>query len=93
MTILRDQYMDRVVYWGLRFLPRKFDYGFTTALMYKDVRLCLEESQALGVSMPVATAVRDIWKRTNDDFGGDKDFTNVIRVIEQSMGVEVKAKT
>ena len=74
-------------------LPRKFDYGFTTALMYKDVRLCLEESQALGVSMPVATAVRDIWKRTNDDFGGDKDFTNVIRVIEQSMGVEVKAKT
>jgi hypothetical protein len=43
--------------------------------------------------MPVAMAVRDIWKRTNDDFGGDKDFTNVIRVIEQSMGVEVKAKT
>jgi 3-hydroxyisobutyrate dehydrogenase-like beta-hydroxyacid dehydrogenase len=74
-------------------LPRKFDYGFTTALMYKDVRLCIEESQALGVSMPVAMAVRDIWKRTNDDFGGDKDFTNVIRVIEQSMGVEVKAKT
>ncbi len=74
-------------------LPRKFDYGFTTALMYKDVRLCVEESQALGISMPVATAVRDIWKRTNDDFGGDKDFTNIIRVIEQSMGVEVKAKT
>jgi 3-hydroxyisobutyrate dehydrogenase-like beta-hydroxyacid dehydrogenase len=74
-------------------LPRKFDYGFTTALMYKDVRLCIEESQALGVPMPVAMAVRDIWKRANDDFGGDVDFTNVIRVIEQAMGVEVKAKT
>jgi len=73
-------------------LPRKFDYGFTTALMYKDVRLCMQESQALGVSMPVANAVRDMWQKTNDDFGGEQDFTNIIRVIEQSMGVEVKGK-
>jgi len=73
-------------------LPRKFDYGFTTALMYKDVRLCMQESQDLGVSMPVANAVRDMWQQTNDDFGGDQDFTNIIRVVEQSMGVEVKGK-
>jgi 3-hydroxyisobutyrate dehydrogenase-like beta-hydroxyacid dehydrogenase len=73
-------------------LPRKFDYGFTTALMYKDVRLCMQESQDLGVSMPVANAVRDMWQKTNDDFGGDQDFTNIIRVVEQSMGVEVKGK-
>ncbi len=73
-------------------LPRKFDYGFTTALMYKDVRLCMQESQGLGVSMPVANAVRDMWQKTNDDFGGDQDFTNIIRVVEQSMGVEVKGK-
>jgi 3-hydroxyisobutyrate dehydrogenase-like beta-hydroxyacid dehydrogenase len=73
-------------------LPRKFDYGFTTALMYKDVRLCMQESQALGVSMPVANAVRDMWQKTNDDFGGEQDFTNIIRVVEQSMGVEVKGK-
>jgi 3-hydroxyisobutyrate dehydrogenase-like beta-hydroxyacid dehydrogenase len=73
-------------------LPRKFDYGFTTALMYKDVRLCMQESQDLGVSMPVANAVRDMWQKTNDDFGGDQDFTNIIRVVEQTMGVEVKGK-
>ena len=29
-------------------LPRTFDYGFATGLMYKDVKLCLEEAEALG---------------------------------------------
>ena len=28
-------------------LPRKFDYGFATGLMVKDVRLCLEEMKSL----------------------------------------------
>ena len=31
-------------------LPRTFNYGFATALMLKDVRLCAEEARALGVS-------------------------------------------
>ena len=30
-------------------LPRTFDYGFATALMLKDVRLCVEEAKALDV--------------------------------------------
>src|SRR5438552_16112796 len=38
-------------------LPRSFDYGFTTALMVKDVRLCLDEMESLGLSMEVAEAV------------------------------------
>src|SRR3954462_1169747 len=29
-------------------LPRSFDFGFTTGLMVKDVRLCLEEMKSLG---------------------------------------------
>ena len=38
-------------------LPRSFDFGFATGLMVKDVRLCLEEARALGMSMEVAEAV------------------------------------
>ncbi len=38
-------------------LTRTFDFGFATGLSYKDVRLCLEESEALGVPM-VAGAAR-----------------------------------
>lgn len=73
-------------------LTRKFDYGFATGLMYKDVRLCLEESRHLGVSMPVASSVLDAWKRTHDELGGEKDFTTIIQMVEKSMGVVVKPK-
>ncbi len=43
-------------------LTRKFAQGFATGLMYKDVRLCLEEAEAAGVPMAVSTAVRDFWR-------------------------------
>ena len=50
-------------------LPRTFDYGFATGLMYKDVKLCLEEAQALGVPMWVASAVQQLWLVANASSG------------------------
>ena len=41
-------------------LPRTFDFGFANGLMYKDVKLCLEEASALGVPIWVASAVRQM---------------------------------
>ena len=41
-------------------LNRKFDFGFANALSFKDVRLCLEEAEALGVPMVVGAAVRQM---------------------------------
>jgi 3-hydroxyisobutyrate dehydrogenase-like beta-hydroxyacid dehydrogenase len=35
-------------------LPRTFDFGFATGLSYKDVRLCVEEAEAMGVPTIVA---------------------------------------
>src|SRR6185437_12162529 len=40
-------------------LPRTFNYGFATALMLKDVRLCTEEAKGLGVPSEVMSAVLD----------------------------------
>jgi 3-hydroxyisobutyrate dehydrogenase-like beta-hydroxyacid dehydrogenase len=71
-------------------LPRTFDFGFTNGLMYKDVRLCLEEAEAGGVPMPVALAVRDQWRRVVEALGGDKDFTTIALLVEQAAGVEIK---
>ena len=73
-------------------LPRSFDFGFTTGHMYKDVRLCLEEAGAANVPMPVASAVRDLWRRTFDEMGGDSDFTHIAQVVERTMGVTIGAK-
>jgi 3-hydroxyisobutyrate dehydrogenase-like beta-hydroxyacid dehydrogenase len=71
-------------------LPRTFDYGFATGLMYKDVKLCLEEAQALGVPMWVASAVQQLWLVANSELGPESDFTRIIECIERWAGVEVK---
>jgi 3-hydroxyisobutyrate dehydrogenase-like beta-hydroxyacid dehydrogenase len=71
-------------------LPRTFDFGFTTYLMYKDMKLCLEEAAAAGAPMSVGAAVRDLWRRTFEEIGGDKDFTTIVQVLEHDAGVEVK---
>lgn len=73
-------------------LPRTFDFGFTTGLMYKDVKLCLEEADAANVPMPVGQAVRSQWQRTFDEFGGDQDFTIIAKMVKRSAGVEIKKR-
>ena len=72
-------------------VPRKFDFGFTNGLMYKDVKLCLEEAEAMGVPMWVASAVRQSWFLACNEIGADEDFTTIVKYIEKWSGVEVKA--
>jgi 3-hydroxyisobutyrate dehydrogenase-like beta-hydroxyacid dehydrogenase len=71
-------------------LPRSFDFGFAMGLMYKDVKLCLEEAEAAGVQMGIASAVGELWQLANQEIGADKDFTELIKVLERRAGVEVK---
>jgi len=73
-------------------ITRRFAQGFATGLMYKDVRLCLEEAEAAGAPMPVSTAVRAMWARANDELGGDSDMTTIIQLLERAAGVVVKGK-
>ncbi len=70
-------------------LPRTFDFGFATGLSHKDVRLCLDEAEALGVPMIVGSAVRQILAITSATFGPESDFTSMVKSIEQWAGVEV----
>jgi hypothetical protein len=74
-------------------LTRTFDYGFATALMLKDVRLCAEEAKELGVPGEVMGAVLDQWEITNSEFGGDSDFTAIVKMIERRAGVTVGRKS
>ena len=71
-------------------LPRTFDFGFATGLSYKDVRLCVEEAEALGVPMVVGSAVREMLAITRARFGAASDFTFVARLLEEWSGVEIK---
>jgi 3-hydroxyisobutyrate dehydrogenase-like beta-hydroxyacid dehydrogenase len=71
-------------------LSRTFDFGFATGLSYKDVRLCVDESEALGVPMVAGAAVRQMLAITQARFGADSDFTSIAKVVEEWAGVEIK---
>jgi 3-hydroxyisobutyrate dehydrogenase-like beta-hydroxyacid dehydrogenase len=71
-------------------LPRTFDFGFATGLSYKDVRLCVEEAEGLGVPMVAGAAVRQMLAITQARFGANSDFTSIARVVEEWAGVEIK---
>src|SRR3974390_15075 len=67
-------------------LPRTFNYGFATGLMLKDVRLAVAEAKELGVPNEVISKVLDAWETTNTEYGGDSDFTSIVKMIERRAG-------
>ena len=71
-------------------LPGTFDFGFTTALSYKDVRLCVEEAEAMGVPMVAGALIRQILAITKSKYGPESDFTCIAKVIEEWAGVEIR---
>jgi 3-hydroxyisobutyrate dehydrogenase-like beta-hydroxyacid dehydrogenase len=73
-------------------IPRTFDFGFAISLLNKDIRLCLEEAEALGVPMIVGTAVRQLLAVTIATEGVNADLTEVVKTVERWAGVQVGAK-
>ena len=73
-------------------LPRTFDYGFAAALMLKDVRLCFDEAKGFSVPNAVMRAVLDQWETTNAEYGGESDFTSIVKMVEKRAGVIVGAE-
>ena len=74
--------------WPKSVLPRTFDFGFATGLSFKDVRLCVEEAEAMGVPMVVGSAVRQMLSITNNVYGPDSDFTEMARLVESWAGLD-----
>ena len=70
-------------------LPRTFNAGFAMGLFNKDIRLCLEEADALGVPMIVGTAVRQLFAVALASDGYNADITEVIKPVERWAGVTV----
>ncbi|MCX7362640.1 MAG: NAD(P)-dependent oxidoreductase [Alphaproteobacteria bacterium] len=71
-------------------VPRTFDMGFALALSYKDIRLCLEEAERLGVPTIVGNAVKQVLGIAKATQGPDADLTTIVKAVESWAGVEVK---
>ncbi len=70
-------------------LTRSFDFGFSTGMSYKDVNLCIDEAEAMGIPMFVGSSVRQMFATTKAVYGEESDFTSLCRVIENWAGIEV----
>jgi 3-hydroxyisobutyrate dehydrogenase-like beta-hydroxyacid dehydrogenase len=73
-------------------LNRKFDFGFANELSFKDVRLCLDEAEALGVPMVVGAAVRQMLSITHQIHGSAADCTDLVKVVEHWAGCQIGGK-
>lgn len=71
-------------------LTGTFDFGFATALSYKDVRLCLDEAEAMGIPMIMGAIVRQILALTQAKYGPDSDFTSIAKLSEEWAGVQIR---
>jgi 3-hydroxyisobutyrate dehydrogenase-like beta-hydroxyacid dehydrogenase len=70
-------------------IPRTFDFGFAIGLLNKDIRLCLQEADALGVPMVVGSAVRQMLSIVTASEGPDADMTEIVKPVEKWAGVRV----
>ena len=70
---------------------RRHDYTtlFKTEHMLKDVRLCLEETQAAGVPFPAAAQAREILTAAVGRGHGSDDFASVLEALEGLAGTRL----
>lgn len=69
-------------------LNRNFPMRFTTELLHKDVKMCLDEGERLGVPMPVGQQARQFLAFSIGQGRGGEDNAAVIKHIEEWAGVQ-----
>lgn len=67
-------------------LDRSFPMRFATALLAKDVRLCLAEGERLGVPMPVSAETGKFLERGVESGLGEVDYAHLITLVETAAG-------
>ncbi len=72
-------------------LPGTFQLGFANRLMYKDVKLCLQLADAMGLTMPISQLIGQEWAAAMAETGADADFSTIVKKAERLAGVEVRA--
>jgi len=70
----------------------KFDYGFATQLMLKDVKLFEELAEELAVPTLISPAVVNAWRLAVSQGLGPRDFTTIAQLFERWAGVEIRAE-
>jgi 3-hydroxyisobutyrate dehydrogenase len=69
--------------------PADHDYegGFAAALMLKDLKLAMHAASQTGAYTPMAGEAEELFQRFVDRGGGNKDFSGIIKMIDDSWKV------
>lgn len=64
---------------------RNYDGGFAAALMLKDLRLAMEAAQSVDAYTPMGAEAEELYTRFAEALGGgNKDFSAIIKMIDES---------
>jgi len=67
---------------------RDYEGGFAAALMLKDLRLAMEAAQSVDSYTPMGAAAEELYTRFAESLGGGgKDFSGIIKMIDDSWTV------
>lgn len=74
-------------------LDRSFPVRFTTELLHKDIKMCLDEAEKIGVPMFINQHARQFLAFAMTQGDGSKDNLHAMRHFEEWAGVEFGKKT
>jgi len=63
---------------------RGYEGGFASALMLKDLKLAAAAAQQVGAYTPMGAEAEELYQRFVDRGGGGKDFSGIIKMIDDS---------
>jgi 3-hydroxyisobutyrate dehydrogenase len=71
---------------------RDYEGGFAAALMLKDLKLAMEAAAAAGAYTPMGGEAAELYQRFVDRGGAAKDFSALIKMIDDSWQVPAEGK-
>ena len=78
--------------WAQSLLPRSFDMGFTTGLMYKDLSMGCQMAQEMNATVFLLNHVRQVYGLGVARFGPDSDQAHMLELIEEWVGQRVDGR-
>jgi 3-hydroxyisobutyrate dehydrogenase len=64
-------------------IDNKYDFGFAVDWMRKDLKICLDEANQNGASLPVVSIVDQFYKEIQNHGGGRLDTSSLLKRLEE----------
>lgn len=77
---------------GQVILNGSYDIGFTLDLVAKDLHFATEMGQRFGVPLELAGLTEQIFRRAQQQYGGDAWSPKVVKLLEDALGTELRAE-